>query len=159
MEGDGIGGLVKGMSYIKRSGIFVKDLHEFTKFLVLKRCLDSDNHVVQFGIDDRQGMLKVREIIKNTEPVEELQEKRSKYTDGACPTSAKFFPVNNFVVVGLVPQVQELYTNIKSNLGELNGKHFPFQRKLPKRVDNTDRDVIKNVDFDTAEKALPFVNC
>ena len=115
MEGDGIGGLVKGMSYIKRSGIFVKDLHEFTKFLVLKRCLDSDNHVVQFGIDDRQGMLKVREIIKNKEPVEELQEKRSKYTD-----------VKNFVVVGLVPQVQELYTNIKSNLGELNGKHFPF---------------------------------
>lgn len=111
--------LVDGMRDIDRPGIFVKDLDEFTQFLVEERCLDPCNHEVHFGFDDGQGMLKIMQIVKEKEPVIETETKRSKYADGVCPRSTKLSSVKRLFVVGLVPDVQELYPNVKAMLEEL----------------------------------------
>ena len=66
-----------------------KDLDEFTAFLVHERCVDPEIHIVQFGFDDGQGMLKVMEIVKNNESEIENEKKRHKYSDGVCPRSSK----------------------------------------------------------------------
>ena len=71
-------GLVDGMRDVQTPGIFEKDLDEFTAFLVHERCLDPENHIVQFGFDDGHGMLKVMEIVKNNEPEIENEKKRHK---------------------------------------------------------------------------------
>lgn len=111
--------MVDGMRDIIRPGIFVKDLDEFTAFLVNERSLDPYSHIVQFGFDDGQGMLKVMEIVKNSDPVEEMDRKRSKYIDGVCPRTSKLSSVKKMFVVGLVPQVQELYPNVRLMMEEL----------------------------------------
>ena len=111
--------LVDGMRDIQRPGIFVKDLDEFTAFVVNARGLDPKEHIIQFGFDDGQGMLKVMEIVKKAEPEEQMDKKRSKYSDGVCPKSTKLSSVKKMFVVGLVPQVQELYPNVKAMLDEL----------------------------------------
>ena len=111
--------LVEGMRDIQRPGIFVKDLDEFTAFLVNERSLDPDSHIVQFGFDDGQGMLKVMEIVKNLEPEQEMDKKRSKYADGVCTRTSKLSSVKKMFVVGLVPQVQELYPNVRLMMEEL----------------------------------------
>ena len=46
------------MQDIDRPGIFVKDLDEFTQFLVQEWCLDPCNHEVHFGFDDSQDSQK-----------------------------------------------------------------------------------------------------
>ena len=113
------GDLVDGMRDVERPGIFVKDLDEFTKFLVEERGLDPGAHEVHFGFDDGQGMLKIMEIVKDKEPVLDNETKRSKYSDGVCPKSTKLSSVKKLFVVGLVPNVQELYPNVKAMLEEL----------------------------------------
>ena len=118
-EAEDVGDLVDGMRDIKRPGIFVKDLDKFIDFLVQERCLDPDAHIVQFGFDDGQGMLKVMLIVKNIEPEQEFDKKRSKYSDGVCPKTTKLSSVKKMFVVGLVPQVQELYPNVKIMMEEL----------------------------------------
>ena len=111
--------LVDGMRDIERPGIFVKDLDEFTQFLVEERCLDPCEHEVHFGFVDGLGMLKVVEIVKDKEPVIETESKRSKYSDGVCPKSTKLSSVKKMFVVVLVPDDQELYHNVKTMLEEL----------------------------------------
>ena len=95
-------------------------------FLVHERCLDPENHIVQFGFDDGQGMLKVMEIVNNNEPEIENEKKRHKYSDGVCPRSSKLSSVKKMFVVGLVPQVQELYPNIKTMMEELKLNKIEF---------------------------------
>ena len=111
--------LVDGMRDVQRPGIFVKDVDEFTAFLVNERNLDPSAHIVQFGFDDGQGMLKVMEIVKSRESEPEQEKKRSKYADGVCPKSSKLSSVKKLFVIGLVPEVQELYPNIRSMMEEL----------------------------------------
>ena len=48
-----------GLKTVHRPGVFVRDVEEFTQFLVDERALDPQNHVVQFGFDDGQGILKI----------------------------------------------------------------------------------------------------
>ena len=76
-------------------------------------------NLVHFGFDDGQGMLKIMEIVKDKEPVLDNETKRSKYSDGVCPKSTKLSSVKKLFVVGLVPNVQELYPNVKAMLEEL----------------------------------------
>ena len=116
------GGVIdqEGMKTVLRPGVFVSNLEEFTKFLIDERCLDPQNHIVQFGFDDGQGMLKIMEIVKSNEVVEDQDRKRSKYSDGVCPTSSKLSSVKKLFVVGLIPDVQEIYPNVKTMLEELN---------------------------------------
>ena len=112
-------GLIDGMREVQRPGIFVKDIDEFTAFLVNERNLDPSAHIVQIGFDDGQGMLKVMLIVKDKEPELEEEKKRSKYSDGVCPKSSKLSSVKKMFVIGLVPDVQELYPNIRSMMDEL----------------------------------------
>ena len=107
------------MRDVQRPGIFVKDLDEFTAFLVHERNLDPTEHIIQFGFDDGQGMLKVMQIVKDKNPEQEAEKKRSRYSDGVCPRNTKLSSVKKLFVVGLVPQVQELYPNVKSMMDEL----------------------------------------
>ena len=122
----------EGLGTVNRPGIFVKDIDSFTKFLVNERSLDPHNHVVQFGFDDEQGILKIMEIVKSSEVVQGKEEKRSKYSDGVCPKTAKLSSVKKMFVVGLVPDVQEIYPNVKAMLDEINleGVEFGFSADL-----------------------------
>ena len=75
------------MRDIVRPGIFVKDLDQFTQFIIHERCLIPKSPVVQFGLDVGQNMLKMLEIVKSMEPEDDLEVKRAKYSDGVCPVS------------------------------------------------------------------------
>ena len=84
---------------------------------------------MHFGLDDGQGLLKIMEIIKEKDSVLETEDKkRSRYTDGVCQKSSKLSSVKKMFVVGLVPNIQELYFNVKSMLDEirLEGINFSF---------------------------------
>ena len=109
-----------GMKTVMRPGVFVSDLEQFTQFLIDERCLDPQNHIVQFGFDDGQGMLKIMEIVKSKDVIDDQDRKRSKYADGVCPRSSKLSSVKKLFVVGLIPDVQEIYPNVKTMLEELN---------------------------------------
>ena len=109
-----------GMKTVIRPGIFVRDLEEFTQFLIEERSLDPQEHIVQFGFDDGQGILKIMEIVKSAEVLTGQDKKRSKYADGVCPRSSKLSSVKRMFVVGLIPDVQEIYPNVKTMLEELN---------------------------------------
>ena len=87
---------------------------------------------VHFGFDDGQGMPKIMEIIKEKEPIMETESKRSKYSDGVCPQSSKLSSVKKLFVVGHVPNVQELYFNVKSMLKELKlaGIEYSFSADI-----------------------------
>ena len=109
-----------GLKTVLRPGVFVRDLDEFTQFLVDERALDPHDHIVQFGFDDGQGMLKIMEIVKSKEVVTEQENKRSKYSDGVCPKTSKLSSVKKMFIVGLIPDVQEIYPNVKAMLEELD---------------------------------------
>ena len=108
------------MRTVQRPGVFVKDLEEFTQFLIDERSLDPQHHIVQFGFDDGQGMLKIMEIVKSSEVLTDQDKKRSKYADGVCPESSKLSSVKKMFLVGLIPDVQEIYPNVKTMLEELD---------------------------------------
>ena len=118
-EGEEDSQLIDGMRDVPRPGVFVKDIDEFTQVLVDQRSLDPSSHEVHFGFDDGQGMLKIMQIVKEKEPVLGTDIKRSRYSEGVCPKTSKLSSVKKLFVVGLVPDVQELYFNVKSMLEEL----------------------------------------
>ena len=62
---------------IKRPGIFVKNVKEFTEMVVTARNIDPESHIIQFGFDDGQGILKLMEIIKSTDLDEQETNKKS----------------------------------------------------------------------------------
>ena len=96
----------EGLLTVHRPGIFVRDVEGFTKFLIDERSLDPHDHIVQFGFDDGQGILKIMEIVKSSEVVQGKEMARSRYSDGVCPNTAKLSSVKKMFVVGLVPDVQ-----------------------------------------------------
>ena len=117
---------------VNRPGIFVRDVRSFTKFLVSERSLDPHDHIVQFGFDDGQGILKIMEIVKRSDISQSKEKERSQYSDGVCPKTTKLSSVKKLFVVGLVPDVQEIYPNVKAMLDELNleGVEFGFSADL-----------------------------
>ena len=121
-----------GYKNVLRPGIFVKDVDEFTQFLVDERSLDPHDHIVQFGFDDGQGILKIMEIVKSNEVYKEQETTRSKYADGVCPKTSKLSSVKKMFVVGLIPDVQEIYPNVKAMLDELDlqGIEFGFSADI-----------------------------
>ena len=128
-DGNQEGILVDGAREVKQPGVFVKDIYEFTQFVVDQRSLDPSSYEVHFGLDDGQGLLKIMEIIKEKDSVLETEDKkRSRYTDGVCQKSSKLSSVKKMFVVGLVPNIQELYFNVKAMLDEirLEGINFSF---------------------------------
>ena len=122
----------EGLLTVNRPGIFVRDVTSFTKFLVSERSLDPHDHVVQFGFDDGQGVLKIMEIVKSNDISQNTEKERSRYSDGVCPKTTKLSSVKKMFVVGLVPDVQEIYPNVKAMLDELNleGVEFGFSADL-----------------------------
>ena len=121
-----------GQKTVRRPGVFVRDLHNFTQFLVDERALNPHDHVVQFGFDDGQGMLKIMEIVKSNEVDQKQEKTRSSYADGVCPKVSKLSSVKKMFVVGLIPDVQEIYPNVKIMLDELNleGIEYGFSADL-----------------------------
>ena len=88
--------------------------------------MDPHDHIVQFGFDDGQGMLKIMEIVKSKEVVKEQENKRSKYSDGVCPKTSKLSSVKKMFIVGLIPDVQEIYPNVKAMLEELDPEGIEY---------------------------------
>ena len=110
-----------GYRDINRPGIFVKDVKGFTQMVVEERGLDPENLVIQFGFDDGQGLLKLMQIVKGVEIIDDSEKKkRAKYSDGVCTTTSKLSSVKKLFIIGLVPNVSELYPNIKAILNEVN---------------------------------------
>ena len=83
----------------------MKDVNEYTKFLIEERALHPIKNSVLFGFDDGQGMLKIMEIVKTLE-TPETEQKRSSYRDGVCAKTSKLSSVKKLFVIGLVPDVQ-----------------------------------------------------
>ena len=105
-NGNEEGILVDGTREVKRPGVFVRDIYEFTQFVVDQRSLDPSSYEVHFGLDDGQGLLKIMEIIKEKDSVLETEDKkRSRYAHGVCPKSSKLSSVKKMFVVGLVPNI------------------------------------------------------
>ena len=79
-----------------------------------------EDPVIQFGFDDGQGILKLMEIAKGGDFKEDEERKRSKYSDGVCSRSSKLSSVKKLFIIGLVPNVSELYYNILTLLHDRN---------------------------------------
>ena len=97
------------------------------------RGLDQADHVIQFGFDDGQGLLKLMVVIKSSEVIDDIgKKKRSKYSEGVCTGSLKLSSVKKLFIIGLVPSVSELYPNIKAILDEvkLDGVSFGFSADI-----------------------------
>ena len=77
-------------------------MRSFTKFLVSERSLDPHNHVVQFGFDDGQGILKIMEIVKSSDISQSKEKERPRYSDGVCPKTTKLSSVSKLFLVSLV---------------------------------------------------------
>ena len=108
-----------GFKVVKRPGIFVKDVNEYTKFLIEERALHPQKNSVLFGFDDGQGILKIMEIVKTLE-TPETEQKMSSYRDGVCAKTSKLSSVKKLFVIGLVPDVQENYQNVRDMMEELS---------------------------------------
>ena len=117
---------------IVRTAVFVKDVKEFTNVIMESRGLEEEKHVIQFGFDDGQGMLKLMQTIKSSEVVVDQPKKRAKYSDGVCPKTNKLSSVKRLFIIGIVAKVSELYSNIKLILNEVKllGVHYGFSADI-----------------------------
>ena len=53
------------------------------------------------------------EIVKSSDISQSKEKERSLFLDGVCPKTTKLSSVKKLFVVGLVPDVKEIYPNVK----------------------------------------------
>ena len=71
-----------GFIKVERTGVFCKDITEFTNFLIDERALDPNDTTIKIGIDDGQNLLKVCMSLQSlTKIASEDKKARSTYAD------------------------------------------------------------------------------
>ena len=105
---------------VEKGGVFVENLDDMVKYLIYERGLNPFETTIQLGFDGGQGMLKILLIAKHSENEDELSVKRLKYEDGVCPKLSKLSSVKRVIIVGIVPDCQELHENIETMTKQLD---------------------------------------
>ena len=106
--------------------VFAQDVEDLASLIMLERGLTPDNSLVQVGIDDGQGLLKVMLSVKEKFPhVEEKKGKKAKYEDGFAPNDFKLSGVKKLILL-LVSPTTERHDNMAALLGELGIEAIDF---------------------------------
>ena len=105
--------------------VFAKDVEELVCFVMKERGLTPETSLVQIGIDDGQGLLKVMLSVKEKNPQEETKGKKAKYKEGFAPKDFKLSGVKKLILL-LVTPTTERHDNMAALLGELGIDAFDF---------------------------------
>ena len=98
--------------------VFANDVEDLANFIMQERGMYVFNNLVQVGIDDGQGQLKVMMSIKDKEEEGNVKGKKTKYEDGFSPKEFKCSGVKKLILL-LVSPTCENYSNLVSLLQEL----------------------------------------
>ena len=71
----------KATSDVQKPVVYVKDVEQFASMVMAKRNLSPADSLVQIGIDDGQGQVKIMMSVKHKEE-EQVCRKKSRYADG-----------------------------------------------------------------------------
>ena len=108
----------KTTSDVQKPVVYVKDVEEFASLVMRERNLQPADSLVQIGIDDGQGQVKIMMSIKpKTE--EPVSKKKCRYADGFAPQDFKLSGVKKLLLLLMSPTC-ERHDNI-SKLLELVG--------------------------------------
>ena len=70
---------------MEKSVVYAKDVEDLACFIMEARNLTPSSSMIQIGIDDGQGLLKIMMSIKEKENESEVKGKKSKYYEGFAP--------------------------------------------------------------------------
>ena len=103
---------------------YAKDVEHLAKFVLEHRQLDASDALIQVGIDDGQGLIKIMMSVKEKNP-KETQEgrKKSKYNEGFAPREFQLSGVKRLIL--LLSSTVE-HHNISKMLELLNIKAVDF---------------------------------
>ena len=98
--------------------VYATDVEKLALFIMEERSLQPDNTLLQVGIDDGQGLLKVMLSVKENCSLEEVRNKRVKYSDGFASKDFKYSGVKKLILL-LVSPTTERHDNMAALLGKL----------------------------------------
>ena len=98
--------------------VFANNVEDLVSFVLKERCMSADTSLVQVGIDDGQGQLKIMMSIKDKDETETCKGKIAKYEDGFSVNEFKYSGVKKLILL-LVSPTCENYSNLVSLLQDL----------------------------------------
>jgi hypothetical protein len=111
---------------VEKTVAYAKDVEVLAQVVMEERNLDPDNVVVQIGIDDGQGLVKIMMSIKEKDAEEpKAKKKKSKYSDGFAPKEFQNSGVKKLILILLSPTT-ERHDNIASLLRLLDIQAIDF---------------------------------
>ena len=102
---------------VQKLAIVAKDVDELAALVMVARGLTPENSLIQIGLDDGQGFIKVMLTVKSKN-VMEGPSKRAKYADGFSPQGFLYSSVKKLIIIGIIHS-SESYDNIKALLESL----------------------------------------
>ena len=103
---------------VQKVAIVAKDVEELAALAMVARGLTPENSIIQIGLDDGQGFIKVMLTVKPKNVIEGPK-KRAKYAEGFSPQGFLYSSVKKLLIIGIIHS-SESYDNIKALLESLN---------------------------------------
>ena len=111
---------------VEKTVAYAKDVEGLAQLVMEERNLDPDNVVVQIGIDDGQGLVKIMMSIKEKDAeAPKTKKKKSKYSEGFAPKDFQNSGVKKLILILLSPTT-ERHDNIASLLQLLQIQAIDF---------------------------------
>ena len=121
-----------GLIDIQKPVVHCKSARDVAEVLFLARNLEPEQVQIKCGLDFGQGSLKIVMIMQQRCPPTQQGSKRSKYSEGISAKANKDGSVKKTLLLGIVPGIQELHSNVQKilKLLEIEGLEFSYSSDI-----------------------------